>query len=392
MTGLIDFKDLAAFVDRNLEPPADWDSLTQQQREESMYGQFVNAIADGYRAAKIKETVEAMRVEPQPFVVSTESDILTRPSPEWLVQDLIQSGTICLLAGPGGLGKSFLALAIARALASGGPFFGKRTRQGKTLYVVAEGAAAFGDRVRAWDAAHPMLRVPADAIAYVEQGVNLKDSASVETLSRLVADGDYSLVILDTLSQLAYLDNENSNAEVALTFRAIKSIRDAREGTSVLVIDHTPVQGGKVRGATSKRDNSDTVVMAIPVGERGEGGFSLSTRNDDGGKQKDGQAIEWHGFALQPFETSAIVVNNGGKRPLSPYWGKSLEVLRDGKAHSSTELKDACGIDGDMRSAEGKRLARELEHWVRDELVSRTGSRTRPLYTASAGVLAVTDE
>jgi len=334
---------------------------------------------------RAQRVVDAHFMEPQPFVVSTEADILNRPSPKWLVGDLIQESTICMLAGPGGLGKSFLALAIARAMASGGPFFGKPTQKGKTLYVVAEGAAAFGDRVKAWNEAHPNLTVPADAIAYVEQGVNLKDPASVETLARMVREGDYSLVILDTLSQLAYLDNENNNAEVALTFRAIKSIRDAREGTTVLVLDHTPVNGGKVRGATAKRDNSDTVIMAIPTGDT----FSLSTVNEDGGKQKDGPAIEWHGFSLATVGNSAIVVNNGGKRPLSPYWEKCLTVLGDTLPHGTTELREACAIAGTMQSAEGKRLKTELDHWVRDGLVIREGSTKNTTYRLADHVSGV---
>ncbi len=384
----LDWTKLAKVLDANMEEPADWDTMSPADKEESEYGALIKGVIVDYKKAKVADLVEQMRIEPEPFVIASEADILSSPSPDWLVQDLIQENTIAMLAGPGGLGKSFLALAIARALACGAPFFGKKTKQGKTLYVAAEGVSAFGDRVKAWNEAHNSLTVPADAIAYVKQGVNLKDPQSVEKLAETVATGDYSLVILDTLSQLGYLDNENNNAEVALTFRAIKSIRDAREGTSILVLDHTPVGGGKVRGATSKRDNSDTVIMAIPVGEQGENGFSLSTQNEHGGKQKDGRAIEWHGFALQPVLNSAVVVNNGGKRPLSPYWELCLVALQEGPK-STTELREAAGITGDMRSDEGKRFKRELDHWEKAELVVRGGSKTRPVYTLAPHVAAV---
>lgn len=389
MTSNIDWTKLAKIIDANMEQPPGWDQMSQQEKEESEFGSLIQGVITSYKKAKVDEYVSTMRLEPQPFIVSTEADILNRPSPKWLVADLLQENTIAMLAGPGGLGKSFLALAIARALACGAPFFGKKTQQGKTLYVAAEGVSAFGDRVHAWNEAHPSLSVPADAIAYVEQGVNLKDPQSVETLARMVREGDYSLVILDTLSQLGYLDNENNNAEVALTFRAIKSIRDAREGTAILVLDHTPVGGGKVRGATSKRDNSDTVIMAIPVGEDGEDGFTLSTKNDHGGKQKDGKAIEWHGFSLQPVLNSAIVVNNGGKRPLSPAWEKCLVALQEGP-QTTTDLRAAAGVEGDMKTAEGKRFKRELDHWEKAGLVVKAGSKTRPLYALSDAFKGVT--
>jgi RecA-family ATPase len=384
-----DWVQLARELDQDLDTfdPDAWAKLTAEEQAAHPFGKMFETVRGAVLRERARKSVEAATLDSVPFVVSTEADIMNRPSPKWLVADLIQESTICMLAGPGGLGKSFLALGIARAMASGGPFFGKAVQQGKTLYVVAEGAAAFGDRVKAWNEAHPVLTVPADAIAYVEQGVNLKDAASVQTLADMVREGAYSLVILDTLSQLAYLDNENNNAEVALTFRAIKSIRDAREGTTVLVLDHTPVNGGKVRGATSKRDNSDTVIMAIPTGDT----FSLSTMNEDGGKQKDGKAIEWHGFSLAPVGNSAIVVNNGGTRPLSPYWSQCLPVLQDKKPHGTTELREATGITGTMQSAEGKRLKTELDHWVRDGLVIREGSTKSTTYRLSeqaAGVLA----
>ena len=391
MTAPFNWLQFATDIDQYIETfdPNQLAGLKDEEIAKHPFGKMSDSLAKEVMRTRARETVETMRLEPQPFIVSTEADILNRPSPRWLVQDLIQEDTICMLAGPGGLGKSFLALGIARALATGAPFWGKRTQTGKTLYVAAEGASAFGDRARAWNEAHPSLMVPADAIAYVEQGVNLKDPQSVETLTDMVREGDYSLVILDTLSQLGYLDNENNNAEVALTFRAIKGIRDARPGTSILVLDHTPVNGGKVRGATAKRDNSDTVIMAIPVGEEGEDGFSLSTKNDHGGKQKDGMAIEWHGFSLQQVLNSAVVVNNGGKRPLSPFWEKCLPLLQEG-TQSSTALREACGIDGDMRTGPGKRFKRELDHWEKDGLVVKSGTKTRPVYELSDAYKGVT--
>lgn len=387
----IDWNKIAAKIDQDLELPKDWDSLSTEAREAHPYADFFKGVMVDYKKARIRGTVETMMIEPQEFIISSESDILNRRSPKWLVEDLIQENTICLFAAPGGLGKSFMALAIARAMASGGPFHGKKVQKGKTLYVIAEGAAAFGDRVRAWDHAHGILQVPGDAITYVEQGVNLKDASAVARLADMVREGDYSLVILDTLSQLAYFDNENNNAEVALTFRAIKSIRDAREGTSVLVIDHTPAGGGKARGATAKRDNSDTVIIGMPVSDNGEAGFSLSTRNEDGGKQKDGKALLWHGFALQSVLNSAIVVNNGGKRPVSPLWGKCLTVLRDGEKHGTTELREVCGIEGNMQSAEGKKLGREIQHWLDDGLIVKEGSTKSTTYRLSEQMRAVAE-
>ena len=64
--------------------------------------------------------------------------------PPWLASD-----TAALVYGPPGIGKSFLALGIAWAVASGGSFLGWRsTRPRRVLYVDGEmGAAELSDRL-----------------------------------------------------------------------------------------------------------------------------------------------------------------------------------------------------------------------------------------------------
>lgn len=42
------------------------------------------------------------------------------PEPEWLVPGLLPAGEVCVLAGEGGVGKSFLALQLSLAMARGG--------------------------------------------------------------------------------------------------------------------------------------------------------------------------------------------------------------------------------------------------------------------------------
>src|ERR1700749_2516983 len=68
------------------------------------------------------------------------SDLL----PPWLASD-----TAALVYGPPGIGKSFLALGVAWAVASGGSFLGWRApRPRRVLYVDGEmGAAEIGDRL-----------------------------------------------------------------------------------------------------------------------------------------------------------------------------------------------------------------------------------------------------
>ena len=117
----------------------------------------------------------------------------------------------------------------------------------------------------------------------------------------------------------------------------------------------------------------------------------MSTVMDDWGKQKDGVPERWHGFSLQPVGNSAVIVNNGGKRPASPYWEKVSALLADGKPHKPSELRAVCGITGNAATKDGKALTAELNFWIGEGLVTvqgNTSTRTYQLAPKVAGVAA----
>jgi hypothetical protein len=59
------------------------------------------------------------------------------PTPQFLVPGLIVEG-LTLLAGRPKIGKSWLALACAVAVATGGEFLGRKATQGEVLYLALE--------------------------------------------------------------------------------------------------------------------------------------------------------------------------------------------------------------------------------------------------------------
>ena len=60
------------------------------------------------------------------------------PARQWLVDGLIPSGTVSLLGGDGGTGKSLLALQLAVAVATGGAWLGLPVTSGRAIYISAE--------------------------------------------------------------------------------------------------------------------------------------------------------------------------------------------------------------------------------------------------------------
>lgn len=81
------------------------------------------------------------------FRLYRASDFPELPELRWLVDNVFpEEGLLCVY-GASGVGKSFLCLDLAAALAEGAEWFGHTTQQRDVVYVALEGQAGLG-RVR----------------------------------------------------------------------------------------------------------------------------------------------------------------------------------------------------------------------------------------------------
>ena len=84
------------------------------------------------------------------FQLYRASDFPDLPEMRWLVEDIFpEQGLLCVY-GSSGVGKSFLCLDLAAAVAEGVDWFGHPTQQGDVVYVALEGQAGLRLRVKAW--------------------------------------------------------------------------------------------------------------------------------------------------------------------------------------------------------------------------------------------------
>ncbi|MFJ2544382.1 AAA family ATPase [Microbacterium sp. NPDC087589] len=300
-----------------------------------------------------------------PFQILSRADLKALPRPEWLVDGLVQESGIIVLAGEGGLGKSFLAIDWACRLATGERWFGRKVKHGKVLYVAGEGVEFFDDRLTAWEEHHG-LRVPDDRLQYVCDGFTLSDPAAVEHMRQVVAAHGFDLVILDTLSQLAEVENENDNAQLAAVLRQARAIRQARPGCSVLIVHHTNKgERAKVRGASAIRSNADAVIVARSAdGDT----FKLSTKVEHDGKQKNGPAEVLTGFHLLDSGLSAVIAKDHGADPDIEAIEKVLAVPGE---HPIAEFLI---VRGENDSATSQRIKRRLGALVEEGRAVASGS------------------
>ncbi|PZE81087.1 AAA family ATPase [Curtobacterium sp. MCBD17_032] len=317
---------------------ADFTAAMETNPSPAYFKNFLKMMEARVAKDHVDRLVHAAENPVEPLSIVTEEEIERRPSPEWWVPDLLQKGTVCVFAGEAGIGKTFTLIDWTRCIATGVPCMGQPTGRGTVLYVAAEGASAFGKRVRAWNSANN-TKPPQGSINYVEKGVDLSDETSVQRLEVELDRLQPDIIVLDTLSQLASLESENDAAGLARVFRVAKRLREHKEGSTVILVHHVNKGAGGVRGSSVIRSNADTVIVAKSKGD----GFYLSTEIAQDGKQKDGQPVRIEGLKLTDHAGSAVVTRDS-KAVEDPDLKLLRELFADGKPHTRAEAREHAGI------------------------------------------------
>jgi hypothetical protein len=154
------------------------------------------------------------------FLVESWDSIKDEPV-EWLIESIIPRRAFVALYAPPASFKSFIALDIAEAVATGRDWMGYRVpKKGAVLYIAGEGHGGMGARVKACKIQN---NSPDGANLYVIRAqINIRSSqedfdALVAAINELIAEIDepLELIILDTLMRMSGGGfNENSSEDM----------------------------------------------------------------------------------------------------------------------------------------------------------------------------------
>ena len=154
-----------------------------------------------------------------------------RKGPRWRLQGIIPEGDIALLFGPGGSGKSWMALAFSVAVSQGWDGLGLEAEKGNVLYLDWEwGWQEHNDRLRELEVGMDLDFHPHLYYRYCSH----KIENDRESIQQIVIEKKISLIIVDSLvPALGGAREAKENAEPL--FSTLRAIPD----TSALVISHT---------------------------------------------------------------------------------------------------------------------------------------------------------
>lgn len=347
----------------------------------------------------VQKTAESSHDKTARFPVLTASDFATRPAPSWIIKHVLPRAELVVLYGASGSGKTFMALDMAGCIARGLPWRGKKTRQGRVVYIAAEGAGGFRNRMQAY-AQHHAIDLAQLNIGVINAAPNFLEKADALDVARSIkTSGGADVIIVDTFAQVMPGGNENAGEDMGKAMAHCKGLYRAT-GAVVILVHHAGKDSSKgARGWSGLRAAADAEleVVRTPAGRM----MRLS-------KQKDGEdELEW-GFALglvqigvdedlEPItscivvEASVPVVGAGALRKLGPVEAVVNTVIQEFAIAQTSGIEAGPVIAESVKRmdapADGKRDSRKQR--VRRALEALTSGDDAPYWLADDGCITI---
>jgi len=304
---------------------------------------------------------------------------------EWLIEGVIPKGSFTALYGPPGSFKSFIALDIAEAIATGRSWMGRSVNKtGAVLYLAGEGFGGIGARIKACKLHHQTE--DGAPIYIVRHQLNLRSSAEdfnalMLAVVQLVEQTgmEFQLAIVDTLARAFGGGNENSSEDMGAFITAMGKVQEFLK-CALMVLHHSGKDAAKgLRGHSSLLGAVDTELELLRFDEQLKGVITIS-------KQKDGADNERFGFEMveveikpaglglsEPVVSLAVQASDSAVNEQPKRAGKSNAGSGKNQRLAMQCLEKMVKEHGSAKYIEGlQRHAIKLELW-RQELWSKMG-------------------
>jgi hypothetical protein len=227
----------------------------------------------------------------QPYSLGELQDL---PAREYLVKGVLDRGGASVLYAESNTGKSFVSIDIGMHIALGREWCGRRVKNGKVLYIAAEGGLGFHERVRAFQSHHNLTQ---DIPFYLlPSPVNFCSQAedAEEVIREAAILGQVDLIVIDTLSRAMSGGNENDSGDMGSFVKYCDLIREKTKA-HILIVHHS----GKdtTRGARGHSLLRAAVDTEIELTKSEDGIVTVEIK-----KQRDGRTGDKFNFMLDSVE------------------------------------------------------------------------------------------
>jgi hypothetical protein len=251
-----------------------------------------------YGIDAVRDTVFG-KIKHEGLFVSLTEMMANVTTPQWLIKGLLERGSMNLLFGESGAGKSLFAMDWAFCAAIGKDWHGHKIKEElNTLVIMGEGLRGATFRFKALMKKYTGSTINGDRIRFSRRSINLLDAREAENICKLVEDMDFKpdIIIIDTLHR-NMVGDENSSEDMAMYFKSIELL--ARKLNAAIITVHHSGHGdkGRSRGSSSikaamdaefcvSKDGNDVVKFACTkskdFGAGGDMNFSIEEVELDG--------------------------------------------------------------------------------------------------------------
>jgi hypothetical protein len=210
--------------------------------------------------------------------------------PPMFIKGLLRERGVVLIGGQSQAGKSYVAIALALALATGGSFFGRPVKeQVGVIYAAAEGDDTIQPRLVAAQKAagikdHPPICVFQD-FRMPRRGEGVRDTfapfvANVMSAREVFAERNMPaprVLFIDTASAGIDMEDENANTIISEVIKRLREL-GSRADMLVVVVHHFGKDASKkLRGGSAWFADSDQVLSVLT--QQDENGVPINPRS-----------------------------------------------------------------------------------------------------------------
>ena len=177
----------------------------------------------------------------------------------YVIKPLFTTGSVSVLVGEGGTGKTYALMDAAVCTALGEPWLQFETTKSPSLIIDEEsGQRRLSRRLR--DTLHGHFADDKAKVGFVSLAhLNLYETDDVNMLHLLVKQHNAGLVVIDALADIMPGGDENSSKDIQPIFIALRTI--AEDTQSAIVLIHHSNKAGTYRGSTAIKAACDLMLM-----------------------------------------------------------------------------------------------------------------------------------
>lgn len=226
--------DIYCFFEHDNDRPAALREVADMRREAEGADEFEDLSGSGGG-----EDTGGAEKSKRRGLVQMDQFIAELPTPDFIVDDIMQRGWLYSLTAPTGHGKTAVALEIAFRVVTGTALGEAGSQQGNVVYLAGENADDVRARMmmvreRELDRFSQYENLP---IWFLDQIVDIKGKNDW-ILREVERIGGASLIVVDTAAAYFMGDDDNNNVEAGDYARMLRSLAKAKGNPTVLVLAH----------------------------------------------------------------------------------------------------------------------------------------------------------